>query len=203
MKTDNREFLRHLIDVVWNHVHEDESVPATAVADELIGKAIASQIEEMKSSTNSKVGSAHWFNTLMGKHLRMGEYLKEKTPSEKLLRAWGEELFDTSKELIDGFDAINIEMKPDVVIEGGYVTPLTPKENKGRLGKIRKLPFADLKALREQCEEKMSYQQRRFPKNRQLHKEIYKEQYEIWIEWFSLYNVVLLVMDEYVENLKK
>jgi hypothetical protein len=140
MKTDNREFLRHLIDVVWSHVYEDESVPATAVADELIEKAYASQIGEKK---------------------------------------------------------------PDVVIEGGYVTPLTPKENKGRLGKLRNLGFADLRALRQQCEEKMDSHQRRFPANRNLHKEIYKEQYELWITWFGLYNAVLLVMDEYVENLKK
>jgi len=36
---ETRKQLRHLIDVVWNHVHEDESVPSTLIADELINKA--------------------------------------------------------------------------------------------------------------------------------------------------------------------
>jgi len=136
--------------------------------------------EDMKSSTNSKVGSAHWFNTLMGKHLRIGEYLKDKTPSENIMRAWGEELFNTSLELIDGFDAINTPEKlGDVVIEGGYVDASEPNENKRRLEKLRNLGFADLKALKQQCEEKMDYHHRRFPANRKLHKEIYKEQYEL------------------------
>ena len=39
---DGRKFLRHLIDVVWNHVTESEEVPATYVADDLINKAIKS-----------------------------------------------------------------------------------------------------------------------------------------------------------------
>ena len=190
INTDNKEFLRHLIDVVWNHVHEDESVPATAVADDLIEKAIFSKIDEFKTSTNSKMGSAHWYNTLMGRIKRIGEYLKDKTPNEDTLRSWGETLYNVSQELIDGFDTIN-------------VTPSTPNENKGRLGKLRTLNFSDLKALETQCIEKMDYYKRRFPEDRKLHKEIYKEQYELWITWFSLYNSVLLAMDEYVENLKK
>ena len=36
---EGRKQLRHLIDLVWNHVHEDESVPSTMLADELIDKA--------------------------------------------------------------------------------------------------------------------------------------------------------------------
>ena len=39
---DGRKFLRELIDVVWQHIWEDESVPATSTADELINKAIES-----------------------------------------------------------------------------------------------------------------------------------------------------------------
>lgn len=86
--------------------------------------------------------------------------------------------------------------------EDDYVPRLTTDENKRRLRKLRTLSFSDLKALETQCNEKMNYQQRRFPKDRKRHTEIYKEQYEIWIFWFSLYNAVLLVIDEYVENLK-
>lgn len=36
---ETRKQLRHLIDLVWNHVHEDESVPSTMLADDLIDKA--------------------------------------------------------------------------------------------------------------------------------------------------------------------
>lgn len=35
-----RKELRHLIDVVWGYIYEDESVPATSTADELIDKAL-------------------------------------------------------------------------------------------------------------------------------------------------------------------
>ena len=37
---EGRKQLRHLIDVVWNHVTESEEVPSTLVADELIDKAL-------------------------------------------------------------------------------------------------------------------------------------------------------------------
>jgi len=40
LETVNRESLRHLVDVVWQHIYEDESVPATYVADELINKSL-------------------------------------------------------------------------------------------------------------------------------------------------------------------
>lgn len=200
----DREFLRHLIDTVWNHVYENKSVPATQVADDLIDEAIASQIEDMKTSTNSKMGSAHWYNTLLGRILRIGESLeKNMIPSEEILKSWGKQIYDSSQELVDGFEAINAtEKKPDVIIDGGYVNPSTLAEDNTRLGKIRKLDFANLKALKKQCEEMMNHQQRRFPKPRNSNPELYKEQYEIWIEWFSLFNVVVLVMDEYLDKLK-
>lgn len=34
-----QEFLRHLVDIVWNEVTESEEVPSTAWADELIKRA--------------------------------------------------------------------------------------------------------------------------------------------------------------------
>jgi len=59
-----------------------------------------------ESSTNSNPGSSHWFNTIMGKHLRVGEFLKEKLPSEETVKEWGQELFDTSKEVINWFEEL-------------------------------------------------------------------------------------------------
>ena len=46
---ETRKQLRHLIDLVWNHVHEDESVPSTLIADDLINKAFnVSEESEIK-----------------------------------------------------------------------------------------------------------------------------------------------------------
>lgn len=38
--TEGRKQLRHLVDVVWNHVTESEEVPSTKIADMLINKAL-------------------------------------------------------------------------------------------------------------------------------------------------------------------
>jgi hypothetical protein len=59
------------------------------------------------ASTNSEIGSYHWFHTLLAYHKDMGEFLSEKTPDDNLLREWGKKLFETSKELINGFNYIN------------------------------------------------------------------------------------------------
>lgn len=61
------------------------------------------------SSTNSEVGSYHWFHTLIARQKNIGEYLKGKTPTEEILREWGKVLYDASKELELGFKAINYE----------------------------------------------------------------------------------------------
>ena len=67
--------------------------------------------EDNKTSTNSSLGSNHWFNTIAGRHKRIGEFLKEKTPNEETLRLWGKELYETSQELMNGFDYINKNFK--------------------------------------------------------------------------------------------
>ena len=36
----NRDSLRHLVDVIWGYVYEDESVPSTHIADQLIDKVL-------------------------------------------------------------------------------------------------------------------------------------------------------------------
>jgi len=61
------------------------------------------------SSTNSELGSYHWFHTILSRHKHMGEFLKHKTPNEDTLRAWGKKLYETSQELIDGYERINRE----------------------------------------------------------------------------------------------
>ena len=65
--------------------------------------------EERRSSTNSEIGSSHWFNTLMGRHLHIGELLKKDNHGVDLAtqNIWMEDLYETSKELIRGFKFIN------------------------------------------------------------------------------------------------
>lgn len=54
-------------------------------------------------TTNSQMGSVHWFNTLISEQKDIGEFLKENTPSEEVLREWGQRLINTSIELQAGF----------------------------------------------------------------------------------------------------
>ena len=66
----------------------------------------------MEGSTHSEIGSSHWFTTLMSHHLHVGEFLKKhafdkESISPEYLKIWGEMLYDTSKELMDGFAEIN------------------------------------------------------------------------------------------------
>ncbi len=55
----------------------------------------------IQSSTNSPTGSYHWFMTLMSFHIHAGEYMKTHGElSPDLVAAWGQHLFDTSREMI-------------------------------------------------------------------------------------------------------
>lgn len=76
-------------------------------------------------------------------------------------------------------------------------------EPKKRLEKLEAMTFADLMALKDLCEDKMAYQQRRFPREKKRHSDIYKEQYDIWIEWHSLNTAVLFVLDEKIKELNQ
>lgn len=61
---------------------------------------------EVKSDskfTNSKMGSTHWFNTLLSEHARIGEFISTHTPEEsaQYIQKWGERLKQTSLEMIE------------------------------------------------------------------------------------------------------
>ncbi len=92
-----------------------------------VKKKIIEEIEEHNpptSSTNSEVGSYHWFHTLVTRQRYIGEYLREKTPSEEILREWGRVLYDASRELESGFTAINFEhlLSDSKLFENKYKT---------------------------------------------------------------------------------
>lgn len=59
------------------------------------------------SSTNSKKGSYHWFHTIMANHKHIGEYLSKESPGEEILKEWGKQLFETSNDMISGYNLIN------------------------------------------------------------------------------------------------
>lgn len=70
------------------------------------------RLKDMPTSTGSEMGSGHWFHTLAGSILHVGEYLKDKNPpSDEHARAWGETVYNRTKELITWFNILNATKK--------------------------------------------------------------------------------------------
>ncbi len=63
------------------------------------------------SSTNSEIGSYHWFHTIVANHKDIGEFLSQRKPTDEILREWGRRLFETSKELINGYTALTQQIE--------------------------------------------------------------------------------------------
>lgn len=60
------------------------------------------------STTNSPIGSHHWFHTLLAPVLHIGEFLElHPRPTDDMLKEWGKTVFENCKELRDGFKSIN------------------------------------------------------------------------------------------------
>ena len=82
---EGRKQLRHLIDTVWNHVHEDESVPSTVLADDLINKAFeinkaieTEQIIEDAKSLKIRLIERHDYKNATAMRNLEKEYLGDK-----------------------------------------------------------------------------------------------------------------------------
>ena len=58
------------------------------------------------SSTNSPVGSSHWFVTLLANIKHIGEYMINEDLTEKQRKDWGKCIVDNTKELLDNFNKI-------------------------------------------------------------------------------------------------
>ena len=67
---------------------------------------VGNEVLAVTSSTNSEVGSSHWFRTIISQHKHIGEYLMTQTPTEEILREWGKTMYETSEELIKGHNLI-------------------------------------------------------------------------------------------------
>ena len=65
-------------------------------------------LRELKeSTTNSPLGSYHWFHTHLARIKHIGEFMKTQPKDKVLTEKWGKDLFDSACELIDGYDSIN------------------------------------------------------------------------------------------------
>lgn len=53
--------------------------------------------------THSRIGSTHWFNTIISEHSRIGEYMFTNSfPTDSfLIESWGKRLHESSMELIN------------------------------------------------------------------------------------------------------
>ncbi|WP_179287724.1 hypothetical protein, partial [Enterococcus faecalis] len=65
--------------------------------------------EETKTSTNSPIGSQHWFTTLVSGAIHVGSFLENQKDiiDLKTLNEWGKSLKESGQELVRGFKFIN------------------------------------------------------------------------------------------------
>lgn len=90
----------------------------------------------MEKLTNSPIGSRHWFNTLMGQTLRIGEFLKDKTPDETTLRAWSRSVYNISSHFIANYDKI-IE-RSDIIFDSSRLDEIFCNVRKGKIYSAQK-----------------------------------------------------------------
>lgn len=65
-------------------------------------------VEETKTSTNSPIGSSHWFFTLTSRALHIGEFMINNDElGDDLQKSWGRSLYRAATELNKGFKLIN------------------------------------------------------------------------------------------------
>lgn len=67
----------------------------------------------MKTSTNSAAGSRHWYNTLLGRIRRTGEFMRMHPDHTEHTETWGKQLEDDAKELIEGYPRIQAKQSKD------------------------------------------------------------------------------------------
>lgn len=69
--------------------------------------------DKSKSPTNSRIGSQHWFNTLLGGILHMGEYIFDANDGNT--KGYGEQIMKDAKHLIDNYTSIPNEPEEKIV----------------------------------------------------------------------------------------
>lgn len=60
-------------------------------------------------NTNSEIGSEHWFNTLMGRMLRYGEFIYNN-PEHENVKEYGKSIQDTSRFIMDSYNKLKLDI---------------------------------------------------------------------------------------------
>lgn len=106
---------RNDFEVMWQNANGEKSKTFADVAmqvdehSEYDAWMVAEFIVNKQSTiTNSKIGSVHWFNTIVSEHSHIGEFMMIKDHirdrsimSDKMIEEWGLILYNSSKELIN------------------------------------------------------------------------------------------------------
>jgi hypothetical protein len=105
---------RNDFEVMWQNAKGEKGKAFSDVAmqvdenSEYDAWLVAEFITNKQSTiTNSKIGSTHWFNTIISEHSRIGEFLREnetmvhEASREYHFKEWGKRLYDSSKELLN------------------------------------------------------------------------------------------------------
>jgi hypothetical protein len=100
---------RNNFEIMWENAtgKRGKAFADVALLDDNTGeydaRLVAEFIKKKQSKiTNSVIGSTHWFRTIMGNNLRIGEYLKTNNDiSPSLLNDWGKQIYDSCKELLE------------------------------------------------------------------------------------------------------
>ncbi len=99
---------RNDFEVMWENAKGERGKAFADVAlidfatDDYDAKLVAEVIVGRKSEVcNSRIGSTHWFNTIVSEHSRIGEFMSNnETTDPNLIQSWGKRLYDSSKELL-------------------------------------------------------------------------------------------------------
>lgn len=104
---------RNDVEIMWCNAKGETSKSFKDVAvqnDEEYDAWFVAKVVTFKSSefSNSKIGSMHWFRTIISEHSRIGEFLKDNVMDRpatdanlRLYQSWGERIYKSSKELIE------------------------------------------------------------------------------------------------------
>ena len=61
-------------------------------------------MKKISEYSNSEMGSGHWLNTILSRHLHIGEFMRDRGHlTEIQCRNWGETIMIQSRELLDWF----------------------------------------------------------------------------------------------------
>lgn len=76
--------------------------------------------KKISDFSNSEIGTAHWFNTLIGNSMNVGQYLHlhgSTGISEETLAEWGMGLWERSKELMQWYEKTGLADRNRLILQ--------------------------------------------------------------------------------------